>query len=499
MFQGDAAKLKLPNPVSNESKKLKDTLGDSDASAQEKRGKEKNCDSVGKQEKVKTEASSNVLVSSVEKDKFSGNDERTENLKRKELCVKLQMKQHSNGSEQVAVQKFLKSCANQEKSMPLVKKSKSLSKVSFCDDNLVQFDKGDTPKVQFSSNAESFQSAAVNPNASSRTYMDKSSFVPEKQMNFNGLSLDSNGKIIKFSSSGKVEMNQPDKSSKLRGSFSGLPVGYSPHHSSRESLSIGERNVASNTLQNQATQELFNRIDSELKLIRDSSIQQNKEDKILPKESSSLISPCYSQPRMSTLKGKDAVKHKPHSGSKLQISPDNLYQPVKLERSKPLPTGGISMKSHKFQQGNLHQNRSIGSVGRTGSSIISDPFRSRTIPQGLFAAPALNNGTSSAFELSQLPPPPPSSWCPPAPVVQPAHVRVTNQPSPINQYTVKATTKDNHQLSSSRKRLATEFIDLTKPNKLPNVEQENSSRVTKTYKDLIEEVEIIEGQYQSPL
>jgi len=29
--------------------------------------------------------------------------------------------------------------------------------------------------------------------------------------NFNGLSLDSNGELIKCGSSGKVEMNQPDK------------------------------------------------------------------------------------------------------------------------------------------------------------------------------------------------------------------------------------------------------------------------------------------------
>ncbi|GAU50188.1 hypothetical protein TSUD_131430 [Trifolium subterraneum] len=490
---GNAAKLKLQNPVSNEPKKLKDTLGDSDAAAQEKKWYSKN---LSEGEKIHCHyegPSSIVLASSVEKDKFCGSDEGTENLKRKELCLNIQMKQNSNGS---AVQKFLKSCANQEKSMPLVKKSKSLSKVTFCDDNLVQFAKGDTPKVQFSSNAEPFQSAAANLNASSRTHMEQ---------NFNGLSLDSNGKLIKFSSSGKVAMNQPERSSNLRGSFSGLAVINSPHHSRQENLSIGERNVAPNTLQNQIKQVLLNRIDSEPKLIKGPCI--------LPKESSSLISPCSSQPRMSTLKGREiqigrdkqkrvdfrvpeesrmhfsegGLKQKSYTGSKLQISTENLFQPVKLESSR-------------FQQSNLHfsQNRSLGSVSINSSTNISDPFPSRTISQRLISNPLLNNGilndrkrnhngTCSAFELSHLPPPPPppSSWCPPTPIVQPAHVSVTNQPSPINRYTVKGTAKDNLQFSSSRKRSATEFIDLTKPNKLPNLEQqENSSRVTKTYKDL---------------
>ncbi|KAK2387359.1 hypothetical protein QL285_061153 [Trifolium repens] len=460
-------------------------LGDSDASVQEKnwcsknlseekKGKEKNCDSMGKQQNQGP--SSNVLASSFEKDKFSGSDEGIEISKRKELCL--------NGS---AVENFLKSCANQEKAMPLVKKSKSLSKVSFCDDNLVRFDKGDAPKLHISSNAESFQSAAVNPNVS-----------------FNGLSLDSNGNLIKFSSIGKAEMNQLEKSSKLRSSFSGLPVNNSLHHSRQQSLSIGERSFAPNTLQ-------------------DSCIQQNNQDKIPRKESSSLISPCCSQPRTSLkqMRGdfrfleetrrhysEGAAKPKSLTGSKLQISAENLYQPVKLDSSKTFANNML------MQSNSMFQSRSIGGVSRNLSPSISDQLRARTIPQGLVSNPAFNNGetnerkrhhnvTSSAFELSHLPPQPPLSWispstherlpgitsrnvnlCPPAPIVQPAHGPVINQPSPIT--TVKATTNDNHQFSISRKRPASDFIDLTVPSKLPNVDgQESSRHRTKTNKNMV--------------
>lgn len=57
--------------------------------------------------------------------------------------------------------------------------------MSFCDDNLIWFDKGDTQKLQFSPSADvskerfvdhlegpTFQSAAVKPNANSRIYKD---------------------------------------------------------------------------------------------------------------------------------------------------------------------------------------------------------------------------------------------------------------------------------------------------------------------------------------
>jgi hypothetical protein len=119
--------------------------------------------------------------------------------------------------------------------------------VSFGDNNLIQFDKGDTTKVHFSPNVEvsrplsAFQEGGINSihtqvvksesskpsaadrNASSRTYkapnadmIGKSCSLLEEEKkgvrnynmdhNFNGLSLDSRGKLIKFSSSGKVEM-----------------------------------------------------------------------------------------------------------------------------------------------------------------------------------------------------------------------------------------------------------------------------------------------------
>ena len=161
--------------------------------------------------------------------------------KRKEVCP------IENTPGEVAVQNILKSCAKQEKSKQPVKKCKSLSKVSFGDNNLIQFDKGDTTKLRFSPNvdvsrplsvfqegginsihtqvvkSESSQPSAADRDASSRTYkapnadmIAKSCSLLEEEKkgtrnynmehNFNGLSLDSSGKLIKFGSSGKVEM-----------------------------------------------------------------------------------------------------------------------------------------------------------------------------------------------------------------------------------------------------------------------------------------------------
>jgi hypothetical protein len=181
---------------------------------------------------------------------------------------------------------------------------------------------------------------------------------------------------------------------------------------------------------------------------------------------------------------------------------------VKLDSSKTFANNML------MQSNSMFQSRSIGGVSRNLSPSISDQLRARTIPQGLVSNPAFNNGetnerkrhhnvTSSAFELSHLPPQPPLSWispstherlpgitsrnvnlCPPAPIVQPAHGPVINQPSPIT--TVKATTNDNHQFSISRKRPASDFIDLTVPSKLPNVDgQESSRHRTKTNKNLV--------------
>lgn len=70
--------------------------------------------------------------------------------KRKEVYpIHQKNKQFSNAQGQVAEQNFLDPCANREKSMHSIKKFKSLSKVSFCDDNLIWFDKGDTKTSVF--------------------------------------------------------------------------------------------------------------------------------------------------------------------------------------------------------------------------------------------------------------------------------------------------------------------------------------------------------------
>lgn len=107
--------------------------------------------------------------------------------------------------------------------------------MSFCNDNLIRFDKCDTHKLHFSPNVEvskerfvdhlegpTFQSTIVNRNANSRIYkepnaykIDKYCYMLEKEKkrvrnnnmdhNFNGSLLDSNGKLIIFISSGDVE------------------------------------------------------------------------------------------------------------------------------------------------------------------------------------------------------------------------------------------------------------------------------------------------------
>lgn len=66
--------------------------------------------------------------------------------------------------------------------------------------------------------------------------------------NFFGLPLNSHGELINFSSSGKVGMNQPETSSPLRGSLSGLPVNNILHQSTQKNLSINERHVVQKTL-----------------------------------------------------------------------------------------------------------------------------------------------------------------------------------------------------------------------------------------------------------
>lgn len=95
--------------------------------------------------------SSDVLASSVVKEKSSGSDEETASLernrnydhiavdidrdKREEVCSLVESKQFSNTLEQVSVQSFLKPCTDQEKSKLLEEKSELLTKVAVCDNN----------------------------------------------------------------------------------------------------------------------------------------------------------------------------------------------------------------------------------------------------------------------------------------------------------------------------------------------------------------------------
>ncbi|XP_061374290.1 uncharacterized protein LOC133316548 [Gastrolobium bilobum] len=306
--------------------------------------------------------SSNALAASFGKEQSSGSDEGTANLevnrnddsivididKRKEVCPIVESKQFANALREVAVQNFLKPSTNQDKSKHVVEKSESSSNFSFCDNNLHWFDRGNTTTLhcspytdvsrplsafqtgQFSgiktqvckSDAFSstgkfidhledpiFQSAAMNSNANTRTFLEPSSsysasynqgnerpefplhtyadnvnngqdlggrpwshmfsadvidnsfLLPDwgkrsvrnncMEQNFFGLPLNSHGELINFSSSGQVGMNQPETSCILRDSLSGLPVNNTLHQSSQaqEYLSSGERHVVEKTLQ----------------------------------------------------------------------------------------------------------------------------------------------------------------------------------------------------------------------------------------------------------
>lgn len=217
MFQEDAAKLKLQNPVINPPGEI------------------------AVHNFLKSCAKQKILNHLANLKVKTNDDNIAKNMhKRKEVCP------IENTPGEVAVQNILKSCAKQEKSKQPVKKCKSLSKVSFGDNNLIQFDKGDTTKLRFYPNvdvsrplsvfqegginsihtqvvkSESSQPSAADQDASSRTYkapnadmIGKSRSLLEEEKgvrnynmehNFNGLSLDSSGKLIKFGSSGKVEM-----------------------------------------------------------------------------------------------------------------------------------------------------------------------------------------------------------------------------------------------------------------------------------------------------
>lgn len=300
--------------------------------------------------------SSDVLASSLVKEQSSGSDEETASFeanknyshtainieKRKEDYPIVESKQFSHTLEQVSIQNSLKPCTNQEKSQHLEEKSESVTKVAFCDNNNLQlFDGGNTSTLNCCPHADisrplstvqevqmsgentdecesgslssigkfidhlenpTFQVAALNSNANTRTFLEPSSSYsasynkanerPEfplqtygdsdysgqasgnRQLshvfsadtidnsfpstgwgkggvrtnylgpNFFGLPLNSQGELINFNSSGKVGMNQPETPSTLRGSLSGLPVNNILYQNCQENLSINERHVA---------------------------------------------------------------------------------------------------------------------------------------------------------------------------------------------------------------------------------------------------------------
>jgi hypothetical protein len=125
MAQEDAAKLKLQNPVINPPGEI------------------------AVHNFLKSCAKQKIL-NHLANLKVKTNDENiAKNMhKRKEVCP------IENTPGEVAVQNIMKSCAKQEKSKQPVKKCKSLSKVSFGDNNLIQFDKGDKTKLRFSPNVD---------------------------------------------------------------------------------------------------------------------------------------------------------------------------------------------------------------------------------------------------------------------------------------------------------------------------------------------------------
>lgn len=328
------------------------------------------------------------------------------------------------------------------------------------------------------------------------------------EQNFFGLPLNSHGELINVSSSGKVGMNQPETSCALRGSFSGLPVNNTLHQNSQEYLSIGERRAVQMTIQDRVTPlphfpasrlgvtDLHRReradiyqhnsdrcsnhyvqpLDSDLNLLRNPFVEQNKHDKmsnhkgygmIPPKESSGLISPSSSQPTM-RLMGKDvpigrsskekqqfvggdlwvdeesrrshysedAAKDKTLlgrcfkqdrvSGSQLQMSTENVLQPVRFQGNQALQSTllvkGPNSEFHNLQS-NISQNGSLGVSRNACSNVhhftqapsssaiyqrshgdLPEQFIARANPQGLsfqsqvlpnpcnFRQPTLSNG-----------------------------------------------------------------------------------------------------------
>jgi len=436
MFQEDAAKLNLPSPVIRKiavHNFLKSCA------------KQENSKQLVKKSKPgPEEIQCHVQVPSTFEKEFSGNDEGTANLKaktndenismnihkRKEVCPIVENKEFSNAPGEVAVKNILKSCAKEEISKQPVKKCKSLSKVSFGESNLIQFDKGDTTKLHFSPNVEvsrplsAFQERrAANRGANSRTYkgpnsdmMAKSCSLLEEEKkgvrnynmehNFNGLSLDSSGKLIKFGSSGKVKTNH-------------------------------------------------------------------------------------------------------QGGSQLQISTENMIQPV------------------KFQSNETLQNRSLG-VNKNAISNIPEQIIARTNPKGIISQPILRNrkmndgkrihhGTSSAsgipFSITHVPIPPSSTKSGHRNITKAAakvtHIPVTRAFSNSRKRPKVEKQENSTQMNVDQDSSATDSdrdlqvntreVDLLDPNGMPkhseNVDQDSSA--TDSDRDLEDQKKLTETSKQS--
>ncbi|KAF7815758.1 uncharacterized protein G2W53_029727 [Senna tora] len=310
-------------------------------------------------DKIKFNLSSDSLATSLGK-KSSGSEE-ADNLevnksdgniaisihKKKEVSPIIEDEQFSCTPKQVAVQHLPRACTNQEKSKHLVEKSESLTKEAPCDsNNLHLFERGNmttvnyspyggTPRTlstpqpgqissintqmcdsgAFSSTVKfvdhwkdpSYQIAAVNSNASTRTFLEPSSSYsashneahhkrPQLASQFYGgydnngqslgdrpfshmfsagmvdnsfahpgwgkgsvrnnctdesvfsLPLNSHGELINFNSSGKVAVNQLQTSGTSRVTSSGLPLNNIVCQSSDDCLSINERSFVQKTL-----------------------------------------------------------------------------------------------------------------------------------------------------------------------------------------------------------------------------------------------------------
>ncbi|KAL5077587.1 hypothetical protein RYX36_016571 [Vicia faba] len=248
----------------------------------------------------------------------------------------------------------------------------------------------------------------LKPNAD---MIGKSRFFPKKDK----MGVRNNNVELNFNGMSNIKMNQADKSSK-RGSCNGLPVN--------------QENVVV------VKQELFDPI------VRDPFIQQNKQDKVSPKESPGVISQSSSLPIIS-VKGRDVstsrsnkekekqhvmvrdfpvreeskrrnYKLEPYSSSQLQISSEKVFRPRNFP-SNPVMKNPNAAFLHSHH---VSANQSLGDSRNAGSNF-PEKFRARTNLEGLVFQPPLSNaemndrkrGYHDASSTLMLPfSSPPSTW-----------------------------------------------------------------------------------------